>query len=441
LYLSGNEAIGDSGAAAIAAALKTSPRISLSQPVIHTLDLSSCGIGDTGVEALATAIEANPGCVLVLDLSNNRITDEGAVMLARALQQSYEMIRSRTTGSESILLVRGIMEHLDLSNNKHIGSKGLSELSLSMECDALRRLSLRSCSVQADGVANVGKMFSSLASKKSSNLDSITSRSIPIQVDLSGNAFGSLQEKGESGIASYSASLLKSKASATTASYLNFIGKKIKSGLKDAGLDIEGLLPPQDQSDDEDGDGRLKKDDDTFDDSTESNEVDYEYDAIDIASKYSAPQCGARAFADAIFEDNNNWDESASITVHKSSAYCLQVGMRFCSLDSSSVDGLAAVKLLLRDRYHVDLRVDVSMNKNIESNLISALRSESPSFDESNLNEMSQRYTEARETIRKARERAKQATEAEAARLQAEDAISGIIGDEEDKEEDLYDDY
>lgn len=40
-------------------------------PVMEELDISSCSVGDVGVEAIALAISSNPGCLLRLDLSNN----------------------------------------------------------------------------------------------------------------------------------------------------------------------------------------------------------------------------------------------------------------------------------------------------------------------------------------------------------------------------------
>lgn len=419
LYLSGNEAVGDSGAAALAAALKTSPRISLSQPVIHTLDLSSCAIGDTGAEALATAIEGNPGCVHVLDLSNNKITDEGAVALGRALQRAED----HPIG----------LDHINLSNNKQIGDRGLSELVLAMEREALRRLSLRSCSVQAEGASAVGRMFCFLAAKRRSS-----AFVKPVEVDLSGNAFGTLQERDKSGIVGYSASLLKSKASATTASYLSFIGEKIKSGLKDAGLDFEGLLPSDDQSelDEEDGEQAFDNVDDRG--ITETDELNLETEALDIASQFSAPKCGARAFADAVLDFACNKDEQPHVCDQQLSVCQFALGMRLCSLDSLAADALAAVKLHLKNHHHSDLHVDVGLNKNIGSTALAALSGSHSTLDAAFLEEMSQRHLEARENIRIARERAKQAAEAESARLRAEDAMSGMIGS--DHEDDISDD-
>ena len=129
LYLSGNP-IGDSGATALAAALKTSSRIKQYHndndddeeeeeqpsttttpfsPVIETLDISSCTVGDIGAEALAIAIVCNIGCIQNLNLSNNVITDTGAIALAKALINCRQ--KQNTLFS---------IDCLDLSNNMDI---------------------------------------------------------------------------------------------------------------------------------------------------------------------------------------------------------------------------------------------------------------------------------------------------------------------------------
>lgn len=47
--------------------------------VLEELDLSSCNVGDAGVEALALALAYNPYCLSKkMDLSNNQISDVGA---------------------------------------------------------------------------------------------------------------------------------------------------------------------------------------------------------------------------------------------------------------------------------------------------------------------------------------------------------------------------
>jgi hypothetical protein len=422
LYLSGNEAIGDSGVAALAAALKTASRLTNSQPVIHTLDLSSCGVGDAGAEALANAIEGNPGCIRVLDLSNNKITDEGAASLGRALQQTKTSYTSSDMQSIS-------MDSLNLSNNKHIGDKGLSELASAMAYEALRRLSLRSCSVQADGASAVGKMFSFLSTKRPRS--HFSPNAITVEVDLSGNPFGTLHEKEKSTMSSYSASLLKSKASATTASYLNFIGKKIKSGLKDAGLDIEGLITSDSQSDHDDDDEHSKEDED-------SGEMSDESEALDMVSKYSSSQCGAKAFADAILDNQDNCDnlEPSYEDYSQLDRHRFDLGMRSCALDTLAYDALASTIIHLRNRHNTDLFIDTELNRNVDTNIVAALRGPRSNGHLVSLEAMSNKYLEARKTMRLARERAMKAAEAAATRLEAEDAISGMMDNVYDESND-----
>jgi len=252
LFLGGNTGIGDDGATALAAALKIAPRLptfiipknedsnedtiddnetemSALLPVLSTLNLSVCGIGDTGAEALAIAVAYNPGCIDFLDLSGNQISDGGAGAIGSALHAS--MMRNKQKSSSSGGNGNGIVntepftfvDTIDLSNNKKIGDEGVSKLAAAITCGAVRCLSLRSCSVGADGASVVGKALGKLAS--SDLLSTVRSpASLIVEIDLSGNKLGSYETKKKS--KKYSASALTSKASETTASYMNFIGKK-----------------------------------------------------------------------------------------------------------------------------------------------------------------------------------------------------------------------
>ena len=133
-----------------------------------------------------------------------------------------------------------------------------------MKYGSITCLSLRSCSVLADGSGALGNAFVAAIAAKHKykeqhqgvnsqlNTDRVN-QGETLELDISGNKLGVLQSKKKSG-AKYSASLLKSKASATTASYMNFIGNKLKSGLKEAGLDVTeimGGLSPTSESDDD----------------------------------------------------------------------------------------------------------------------------------------------------------------------------------------------
>jgi hypothetical protein len=57
LHLTRNEAIGDAGAAALSAPIQMVTSKNEGVTVFAVLDLSGCGIGDTGAEALAIAWE------------------------------------------------------------------------------------------------------------------------------------------------------------------------------------------------------------------------------------------------------------------------------------------------------------------------------------------------------------------------------------------------
>jgi hypothetical protein len=113
LHLTHNEAIGDAGVAALSATIQTVTLKNEDVTVFEVLDLSGCGIGDTGAEALAIALEKPPLCVCHLNLSNNQISNEGAATLGRALASDS------TTQTPT-----GRVETLDLSNNKDIGDYG-----------------------------------------------------------------------------------------------------------------------------------------------------------------------------------------------------------------------------------------------------------------------------------------------------------------------------
>ena len=219
LYLSSNAAVGDAGAAALAAALRTAPQSS--EPLLEVLDLSACGISDAGCEALAMAIRDNPGCVRKLDLSNNRITDDGAVSLALGVSGTA-------------------LANMDLSNNKEITDRGAAALATAIERGAIKSLFLRSCSIKADGAEALGTALCTLASSKKAD-----SADVEYSIDLSGNLLGTAKVQKKKG----SASLLKSKASATTKAYMGFLSKKLRSGLNQAG--ISGFVPSAESDDDE----------------------------------------------------------------------------------------------------------------------------------------------------------------------------------------------
>ena len=117
--------------------------------IFDVLDLSGCGIGDAGADALAIAIESRPGCIKHLDLSNNHISDEGAAAIGRALCSETKR--------------RGI-DTVDLSHNKDLGDSGASALAQAIEHGMIRDLSIRSCHIQADGASAFAKALKALRS-------------------------------------------------------------------------------------------------------------------------------------------------------------------------------------------------------------------------------------------------------------------------------------
>lgn len=225
LYLSGNEGVGDVGIAAIAAALKIADRPKYtgdsksSLCVLDNLDVSACNVGDIGAKVLAIALEHNPGCLTSLDLSNNFISDDGAISLAAGLIAGYKK-QQRTQ-----------LDSLDLSNNIEIGEKGAEALFSVVKCGAVRRLALRSCAIKWKGASALGSAIAAI----------ITNKNLPdgIEIDLSGNKLGSKDWKKKN---NYADGVKK-----MTNMGMNWL----KSSLKDAGFvgdvesdDEEELLDP-----------------------------------------------------------------------------------------------------------------------------------------------------------------------------------------------------
>lgn len=354
LHLCGNEAIGDAGTAALAAAIRSSKGI-----VMNELDLSSCDVGDAGAEALALALES----VRALDLSNNNISNEGAAAIGRALTEE-------TTS-------------LDLSNNHEIEDTGATEIAAALGRGVIRNVSLRSCQIHADGAKALGTALVALSKGKQKD---------PISVDLSGNPLGVLRGKKKREESKYSASNLKSKASKTTASYMNFIGKTIRSGLKDTGLDaFIGNSAESGDSDDE-----AEEEDDSRD----------KHDA-------SKARCGAKAFASAIVVGDH---EEAEPAVVEDGRITCHLAVRHCFLDRGGADALAATVIQAKQRLGVELVIDARMNPVLEDEMIEALHGGDPDT----LEEMAERHMQVLETLRIAEERAVAAAAAAAARRREE---------------------
>ena len=406
LHLCGNPSIGDAGAAALAAALRiinqenqntdddsleNNPAINQPpQPILDTLDLSSCDISDTGAESLALALEGNPRCVKNLILSNNRITDKGATAIGNALVSTSSHGYHTTTSPSPTL------EYLNVDNNKEIGDQGAKAIASAMEQGILEYASLRSCSIGADGSMAFGRVVPKLAFMKRSEMNSTH----PL-IDLSGNQLGIYRApKAKKGKA-----LLKSKASATTASAFNFLGKKIKGGLKDvAGVDISQYLPATSAESDDD----FEENDSNIDKKSK--------DKVDLDKMVTSTKCGARAFADALVnsEQNDkhvsekgdmNDQERASLSGAEYS-----IGMRLCSLDKGGADAFAALIIQAKKLFGLKLSIDASMNSALDTAEILAL--DNAESDDETLEEMATRHLDALEALRLAQERALEASSA-----------------------------
>ena len=386
----GSNRVGDAGAAALAAALRTAPQSS--EPLLEVLDLSTCDISDAGCEALALAIRDNPGCVRTLDLSNNRITDDGCVSLALAASGTA-------------------LANIDLSNNKDITDRGAAALATAIERGAIKSLVIRSCSIKAAGAEALGTALCALASSKKVDI-----ADEEYSLDLSGNTFGIQNVEKKKG----SASLLKSKASATTKAYMGFLGKKLRSGLNQAG--ISGFVPSAESDDDEEElDGDL---------------IDGDYDEGSESGK-SGGKCGARAFADAIVGENSVAG-SKQISPLGEKRLRIRIGMRRCFLDERAADSLAAAIVCGRDSHNMDISCDVAMNSALDQSTVSALAEKD---DDELISDMSTKYFGVLEALRIAQQRAREATEAARARARAENAFGSALGgglDDYSDEEDPF---
>ncbi len=409
LYLSGNP-IGESGTTALAAALKVAPRINdddddndnKPEAVIETLDISSCDVGDIGAEALALAIAGNPGCISkCLCLSNNRISDNGAVALARALKASCKKMNNRR---------RPAIDTLNLSNNVDIGDEGAAALFDAVECGAVSKLLLRSCSIRAEGASvlgqTLGKMVTSTTSTSTLNEDGDDDDDenensiLECSIDISGNKLGTRKVTKKPG---YSASMMSS---------MNSIGQKgfgfLKSGLKDIVDFGAASLESDDEAEEED-------------DSIKSEEVQ-------ISDK-----CGAILLYDSFIEclestdTNSNDKRDVSNGKSKSRGVHISLGMRMCNFDDDAANAMAAIMTRTKNENKKALiTFDCEMNNGIEDEFIKELKK-----NEANdvLEEMAERHLEALES----RQRALEAKEAES-RLNG----LGLFGEDDTEDGDYF---
>lgn len=426
LYLSGNP-IGDSGTTALAAAFKISPSIG-QQPVIDTLDISSCEVGDVGVEALSIAIIHNPGCVKRLYLSNNKITNAGAIALAKASRVSQQKLMSErinmNCSSSSIDRSRCYaIDTLDLSNNEEIDDQGAIALFRAVGFGAIRNLLLRSCSIHHEGVSSLGDVLAQMImiakSRCNTHSKEDSGAEIPIRqlvheinIDISGNKIGVKKLKKKAGV---SEKMMKN---------VNSIGLKgfglLKSGFKDitSSLSSSSCLESDDEAEDED---------DSLIESNQSQVSD---------------KCGAISLYDSFIEciehhadkspenedsnENHNNDKDEDKNQDK---VIISLGMRMCNLDNAALDALAAIKTCLKNKLpkkEILISFDCEMNnvdderKCLEALLfIEEQDHEDEIQDHKALNEMTERHLEAIESRRRAFES-----------KEAESRLNGLFGDD-----------
>lgn len=358
LHLRMNPSIGDAGAAALAAAIRSIAMEGIDDAVVfQCLDLSACQITDAGAFALAQALESTPNCIVEnLDLSNNKIGEEGAAAIGRALIEEADQRKGP-----------GLLS-LDMSGNK-ISDRGVADLAIAMEKGRLPSAVLRSCNIQADGARLFGaSLRECFKGDRPETLD--------LQLDLSGNPLGVLRGKQKDG-GKYSASRLKSKATATAASYFGML----KKGLKDAGVGFGSTVESDDEEDPEDPE-----------DGGSSNPD---------ARKTS---CGIKALANALLGKSFPPEEHSSPSSTEARR-SLHLGLRSCHLDYGAADALAAVVLGCRDELNAAITLDLSMNTVLEDDVLETLQS-SDDDEEETLQEMAERYTDAVEAMLEARQRA-----------------------------------
>lgn len=341
LRIGGNTAIGDAGTVALAAALRMAMGSeSGSKVVLEELDLSSCSVGDAGAEALALAISSNPDCLRRLNLSNNKITNAGARAISMALMDAR--LRSGVAFEEIIL-----------DGNIGISDDGAAALAEALGKGAVKSLSLRSCSFQAQGAAIFGRSLVSLINRDNSGHFSL---------DLSGNHFGNRKIAKKKG----TATRIRDSASAN----MKFIGKTLKGAAKRFGS--EAMRITADSDDDEEVMGGLVEEDD-----------DYEI----VEEKVL--ECGSHAFASELISN-------IQPTQKKDTDYALtiSVGMRQCLLESDASDALSASIVATKN---CELSFDVSMNGVDDATVKELLH---PKRDSTALASMAERHMDYMDTMR-----------------------------------------
>lgn len=205
VVLTGN-AIDDTGASAIAAAMKdnvaVAPTIKLAFNAISpdgacdiieaiigrsvdTLDLAHNRIGESGAWALAALLRSG-GAVENVNVSGNSIGDAGNAYVMEALEENSDVrymniaangiTQAGAGGLASMLGKNSTIEHLDMSNNL-LGDAGMTTLASALRVNTgVTRLNLGRNNFSAAGVRAIA--------------DALASNGVLRRVDLSGNDLG-----------------------------------------------------------------------------------------------------------------------------------------------------------------------------------------------------------------------------------------------------------
>ncbi len=401
MYLSGNPKIGDAGTAAIAAALRTigatySPLDANNNEneqkyyILQVLDLSSCNIGDAGIEALALALSDGNYIVQHLDLSHNDISDHGATLIANALLKLTRRGRKSRRMEDNVEGHTGLC-NLCLDNNPKIGDSGATALASCIAVGSLTKLSLRSCSIQAQGITAFSKALIELSSASSPMLLDES-----IHLDFSGNKFGIFKPHRKKKTATSSIS----DFAATKAAYFSQKLTSTFAGVRRSGTAFLG-------------------DSSAESDAEEDNDMDSMTDMgknMNARIRSTSSPCGARSFAEPFVTN------ASTTNVPRFPTPCF-IGMRHCALDYGAIDALAAAVLHAKEYYRVNFSVDISLN----SHLSDDWRTESLDVNHPKLSEMATRYTNAIEAMKISQKRAKALERASADRQRAEAVFDNVL--------------
>lgn len=232
-----------------------------------------------------------------------------------------------------------VFEKIILDNNQ-IGDEGAEALAEAVASGAVKCLSLRSCSVRAQGSASFARAMVSLLSRAQKDAEHFH-----INLDLSGNPLGTQKIKKKKG-AMYSANLFREKASTN----IKFIGKTLKGAAKRFGAETMGISVESD--DDEEIMGGL---------------IDEELEEEEAANGELLQACGGMSFATEILRSDL---DSSSQKKNVVNLPHVSIGMRQCCLGDGAIDALAALVVAAKGW---DISIDVSMNS-IEDDIVDALK-------------------------------------------------------------------